>query len=76
MVNSHCMSLVNTQSNSHGKDKEGQTLFELKIKGSLFPPFWDKGDTTYAPKRLLYGSESQGITPGHNESCSSQKPLL
>ena len=22
------------------------------------------------------GSKSQGITPGHNEPCSSQKPLL
>ena len=34
----------------------------------------DKGDYTFA-ERLL-GVRSQGIIPGHNESCSSQKPSL
>ena len=42
---------------------------------SIPPLFWDRGDTTQAQKGFLW-VKSQGITPGHNESCSSQKPSL
>ena len=34
----------------------------------------DKGDTTQAQKGSL--ESSQGMTPGHSESCFSQKPSL
>ena len=37
--------------------------------------FGDKGDTIHVQKGSLW-VKSQGITPGHNESCSPQKPSL
>ena len=40
-----------------------------------FPHFGDKGDATHVQKGSL-GVKSQGITPDHNESCSSQKSSL
>ena len=56
------------------RTKGGKTLCEEKIKGSL-PLFLDKRDTTHVQKGSLW-VKGQGILPGHNESCSSQKPSL
>ena len=54
--------LQTSQRNNYGKDKErGKNLVRVK----------DKGDA-----QGLLGVKSQGITPGHEESCSSQKPSL
>ena len=70
------------------RTKRGKILFKSRIKGSLLPtptpfgdrdlcppPFGDKGDTTHRQRGSLW-VKSQGITPGHNEPCSSQKPSL
>ena len=61
-------------SNNHSKNKEGQNPFWV-FWGSLLPTFWDKEDTTDVQKGSLW-VKSQGMMPGHNESYSSQKPLL
>ena len=52
-VNRQFLSLVNSQGNCHGKDKEGQNSICVKDKWSPLPFFWDKGDTTQAQKGSL-----------------------
>ena len=51
--------------------KWGETLFGKRIKGSPLP-------TPLGQRRHYIGTERLlvGITPGRNESCSSQKPSL
>jgi len=62
--------------NGRGKDKEGaKPCLSKRLRDLHFPPFWKKGDTTHVQKGSLW-VKSQDITPGHNESCSSQQPSL
>ena len=56
------------------RTKRGKTLSK-GLRDLCAPLFWDKGDTTHAQKGSLW-VKHQGRIPGHNESCSSQKPSL
>ena len=57
------------------RTKRGKLCLSKGLRDPCPPLFWDKGDITHAQKGSLWVT-SQGIMPGHNKSCSSQKPSL
>ena len=55
------------------RTKRGKLCLRKGLRHLCSPISGDKGDTTHVKKGSLW-VKSQGIMPGHNESCSSQKP--
>lgn len=65
----------NSRGSSQGKDKGTRNPVWVKLRDLPLSSFLDKGDATHAQKSSLW-VKSQGIMPGHIESCSSQKPSI